>query len=115
MSQRFGGLFSTLSQRDYSALVFILQSEEDDYLIPELETLSAQGLYWLVDYLEDKIREEIQYLSKYQAVDGPVPSGHFTGSRQELAVLQTLKRKIRGKLKGRVGESRWDFTSLGVN
>ncbi len=107
MTQRFGGLFSTLSSRDYSQLRGIIDKEEDtlETEIP-LETFSDRDLYWYLHRLEDFYRGQLESwsVSKSKGFGSSLTPELFTELRQDMSILRRLKAKVKTKLKGNIGE-----------
>ncbi len=102
MTQRFGGLFSMLNQRDYADLVRLADNTPTDY---NLESMSKQQLLNAIrdikDFYED-VFQEYQLTSDYSR-ESTVKSmdseeiQYITDIRSSITTLNRIKKKLESR------------------
>lgn len=103
MTQRFGGIYSSLSQRDYSELVRILEGGPNKDSIKELDSASVQDIIDIIKEQEEGLAEALDIFRESPFLfeeDNPVEfSTYALKNRKDLVTLQSTRKKLESKLR----------------
>ena len=105
MTQRIGGIFSSLTNQDIAELIRITDNEEVE-VEPGLDfsRMSNRGIYEIVELAEESVKEMLELATWLQR---PSPEGFereqvnpqsFIDYRTDLSILRRIKSKLRRKL-----------------
>ncbi len=104
MTQRIGGLFSTLTHKDYRVIEEILEEDDQDDQMEAVYSMPDRELYWYVNNLEDYHKEILTDMSASQAKSRNYTGDQFISQRQNVFALRKIKSRIKRKLKGQLGD-----------
>ncbi len=106
MTQRFGGIFSTLNHKDLIEIYRFTDNEEytqETYIGPNfnLQTMSNREIYIILEGLETSMREMLEMMTGSERRGYPQPddSHFFTQYRQDLASLRRIKAKLKRSIR----------------
>ena len=103
MTQRHGGIFSDLSERDLKDLNIVLYYTEDSQTLDNLNSQTSQDLYSRLSELHEDARGFLQDLTMSQSRGNTVDPKEFLELRQIMAIM----RRLRAKLKRKIGKN-WE-------